>query len=136
MAEGTRPVPKWAVETTHLGSKAVSDTSNLLDALFAEALDGGFNDGVDVVGLVLLDPAGKVDLSTLHSSNVDGIAGEEVRNNGEVAILGKLVSDELAVGVDTEDVGQDEDGLVGLLLGLGEVGLHCETDSKVSNRSR
>lgn len=87
-----------------------------------------------MVGLVVGEPAGQVNLSALHSSDVDGVTGEEVRDDSEVAILGKLVSNELAVGVDAEDVGQDQDGLVGLLLGLGEVGLDCNAEETVSKR--
>lgn len=73
------------------------------------------------------DPSGEVGLSRLHIGELDGVAAEEVRDHGEVAIIGVFVGEELGVDVDSEDVAEDDNGLLGGLVALGvdDVRLGC-----------
>jgi hypothetical protein len=54
---------------------------------------------------VFRQPAGEVDLARFHVGNADIVTLEKVRDHSEVAIVGKLVSEELGVAEDTEDIG-------------------------------
>jgi len=111
-----------------LAAKAVANTSNTLNTQFlSEVLDGALDNGVDTTGLVVGNPLGEVDLAGFHVANLDGVAVEEVGDDGQVAIVGELVSKELAVDEETVDVGEDDDGLVGVLVvfGVGDVGVDC-----------
>lgn len=113
--------------STYLATEAVSNTANPLNTqLLPQVLDGRLDDRVDMGGLVLREPSLKVDLAGLEVLDLDRIALEEIRDDSQVALGGELVRDELAVGVDAEDIAQDEDGLLGVLvvLGVGEVSLN------------
>lgn len=90
-------------------------------------LDGSLNNGVNNGRLVVGDPRRQVGLSRLHIGELDGVAAEEVRDHGEVAIVGELVGEELGVDVDAEDVAENDNGLLGRLVALGvdEVCLGC-----------
>lgn len=120
------------VRLGYLCAEAVADCTNLLDAvLLLEGLDGLLDDGVDGllgVGVLavgaLLDPGH--DVLAAEAAEGDGVAVEEVRHEGQVAVGGELVGDQLGVLPDAEHVGQVEDGgvLVRLALGRGgEVGV-------------
>lgn len=111
-----------------LATEAVANTSNTLDAqVLSEILDGGFDNRVDTSGLVVRNPLGEVDLAGLHVANLDSVAVEKVGDDGQVAIVGVLIGKQLAVDEETEDVGEDDDGLFGVLvvLGVGDVGVNC-----------
>lgn len=113
---------------TYLATEAVSDTSNALDTkVLADMLDGSLNNGVNSGRLVVGDPRGEVGLSRLHIFELDGVTAEEVRDHGEVAIVGELVGEELSIDVDAKDVAEDDNGLLGGLvaLGVGDVCLGC-----------
>lgn len=119
---------RWEKSFTHLATEAVPDTSNALDTeVLADVLDGSLNNGVNNGRLVVGDPRGQVGLSRLHIGELDGVAAEEVRDHGEVAIVGELVGEELGVDVDSEDVAENDNGLLGRLVALGvdEVCLGC-----------
>lgn len=116
--------------TTNLATKAVPNTRDALDAqVLADVLDCRLDNGLDARGLVVGDPLGEVNLAGLHIANVDGVATEEVGQDGQVAIVGELVSEQLAVDEEAEDVGEDDDGLFGglVVLGVGEVGVDWES---------
>ena len=108
-----------------LGAEAVADSTDLLDAeSLTHVLDGLLDDGVDVGGLVVGQPGGQIGLAGLHGGDGDLVALEQVGDDSQVAIGGELVGEELGVGENAEDVGQEEDGLVGaLVLGVGDVGV-------------
>lgn len=68
----------------------------------------------------------------------EGVAVEGVEQQGQVAVGGKLVSDELAVLPDADDVGKQEDSnaLVSLVLGRGsEIGVVLAGLDHLSGRS-
>lgn len=92
-------------------------------------LDCRLDNGLDARGLVVGDPLGEVNLAGLHVADVDGVAAEEVGQDSQVAIVGELVGEQLAVDEEAEDVGEDNDGLFGSLvvLGVGEVGIDWES---------
>jgi len=117
-----------------LGTEAVADSTDLLDTeSLAQVLDGLVDDGLDIVGLVLGQPGGQVGLARLHDLEGDLVTLEQVRDDGQVAIVGELVGKQLGVGVDAEDVGQEEDGLFGaLVLGVGDVAVDYQVGSSVS----
>ena len=54
---------------------------------------------------MLGQPAGEVDLARFHVGNADIVTLEKVRDHSEIAIVGELVSEELGVAEDTEDIG-------------------------------
>lgn len=68
-------------------------------------------------------PGGQVSLAGLHVCNIDLVALEQVGDDGQVAGTGELVSEQLGIGEDAKDVGQEEDGFSGVLVvfGVGEV---------------
>lgn len=114
----------WA--NTNLATKAVPNTRNALDAqVLADVLDRRLDNGLDARGLVVGDPLREVNLAGLHVADVDGVTTEEVGQDGQVAIVGELVGEQLAVDKEAEDVGEDDDGLFGglVVLGVGEVGV-------------
>lgn len=51
------------------------------------------------------DPRGEVHLAAVHVGNLDLVAPEQIRDDGQVAIAGELVGEQLGVGEDAEDVG-------------------------------
>jgi hypothetical protein len=113
-----------------LAAEAVANGTDLLDAQgFAHILDGLLDDGVDVVGLVVGQPGGQIGLAGLHVGKRDLVTLEQVRNDGQVAIGGELVGEKLGIGENAEDVGQEEDGLVGaLVLGVGDIGVDYQVE--------
>jgi hypothetical protein len=113
-----------------LAAEAVTSGGDLLDAEgFAHILDGLLDDGVDVVGLVVGQPGGQIGLAGLHVGKRDLVTLEQVRNDGQVAIGGELVGEKLGIGENAEDVGQEEDGLVGaLVLGVGDIGVDYQVE--------
>lgn len=120
-------VPQKAADV--LATEAVANTSNTLNAqILSEVLNGALDNGVDTTGLVVGEPLGEVDLAGLHVADLDGVAVEEVGDDGQVAIVGVLVSKELAVDEETEDVGKDDDSLARVLvvLGVSDVGVDCK----------
>lgn len=116
-------------EFTHLSTETVPDTSNALDTkVLADVFDGSLNNGVNSGRLVVGDPGREIGLSRLHIGELDGVAAEEVRDHGEVTIIGVFVGEELGVDVDSEDVAEDDNGLLGGLVALGvdDVCLGCK----------
>lgn len=123
-----------------LGAVAVADGADLLETLLAQVLDGGVDDGEDGVGrvwgLAVRRFAGEPlhDLEALRRVNEDGIVVHDVGDDGEVAVGGELVGEQLRVGeLVAEDVGKEEDCgvLLDISAGLGDVSFDCEM---VSNK--
>ena len=111
---------------TYLRTEAVTHSTDLLHAQsLTDILDGSLHDGVDVGRLVLGQPGAQVDLAGIHVGSADLVTLEQVRDDRQVAALGELIGEELGVGEDAEDVGQEDDGLLrGLVvLGVGDVGV-------------
>lgn len=73
------------------------------------------------------NPIGQADLASLHIADLNGITVEQVRENCQVAIVGVLVGEQLAVDEEAEDVGKDDDGFLGglVVLRAGDVGVDC-----------
>lgn len=119
-----------------LATVAVADTANALDAEVVAHLSNDLvNNGLCVLGQVVLDPVH--DLEALGAVQWHGVALEQIWDDGEVAGGGKLVGEELDVGkCVAEDVAEDEDGIVGLLVGgVGKVGRDCAWLAMVMRRS-
>lgn len=74
---------------------------------------------------ISLEPRGDINLLGFEVVDLHRIAIEQIRQHGEVSISGESVGEELAVGEDAEDVGEEEKGGVGRGRG-GEVGEECE----------
>jgi hypothetical protein len=74
---------------------------------------------------VLGQPSAEVNLARLHIGNADLVTLEQVRDDGQVSTPGELIGEELGVGVDAEDVGQEDNSLLGglVVLGVGDVGV-------------
>lgn len=115
---------------TNLGTEAVTESTDLGEALLLEVLEGELDNGVDGllgVGVLAVRTFGQ----PLHEIEVFGtvqgerVAVEDVRNDGVVAVGGVLVGHQLAVLPDADDVGdvQQSDAVVLLALGLGNVGV-------------
>ena len=64
-------------------------------------------------------PCGEISLAGFHIADLDLVALEKIRDDSQVAIVGELVGEELGVAEDAEDVGQEDNGLVGVLVVLG-----------------
>jgi hypothetical protein len=104
----------------YLATEAVTDTSDSLDSqLLSEVLDCRLDNRVDVGGLVLREPGGKISLAGFHVTELDSVLLEEIGNDSEVSIASKFVGKQLGVNIDTENVAQNEDGLLGGLVVLG-----------------
>lgn len=106
-----------------LATVAVADTANALDAKVVAQLSNDLvNDGLCVLGQVVLDPVH--DLEALGAVQWHGVALKQIWDDGEVTCGSKLVGEELNVGeCVAQDVAEDEDGIVGLLVGgVGKVG--------------
>ncbi len=112
---------------TYLGPEAVSYSTNLCDSvLLLQCLDAVHHDRVNsslgmrvlAVG-ALLEPLHEIEF--LRAVEGDGIAIEHVEEQGQIAIGGKLIGDELAVLPNANDVRdeQDADALVRLVGGRG-----------------
>lgn len=73
------------------------------------------------------DPVWEADLAGLHVTKLDGVATEQVGDDGQVSIVGVLVGNHLAVDEDAEDVREDDDGLLGglVVLGVSDVDVDC-----------
>lgn len=74
---------------------------------------------------MLGEPCRQVDLARFHGFDIDRVALENIRDDSQVAIVGVLVGEELGVGVDSEDIGHEDNGLLGGLaaLGVGDIGI-------------
>lgn len=132
-----------------LGTEAVADATDALCAQLAlELLDDRVDNGVELLGLVVLQPAGEV--KALRDVDRNGVAVEEVGHNDEVAIGGVLIGDAgdqllamgfrcwmmqlraaaaLQLGVDelmAENVSEDHDSVFGaLVLRVRDIGVVC-----------
>lgn len=111
---------------TYLSTEAVPNSANLLHAQsLTDVLDRSLDDGVDVGGLVLGEPRGEINVAGVHVGDADLVTLEQIRDDGQVAALGELIGEQLGVGEDAEDVGEEDDGLLGglVVLGVGDVGV-------------
>lgn len=132
-----------------LGTEAVADATDALGAQLAlELLNDRVDNGVELLGLVVLQPAGEV--KALGNVDRNGVAVEEVGHNDEVAIGGVLIGDAgdqllamglrcwvmqlraaaaLQLGVDelmAENVSEDHDSVFGaLVLRVRDIGVVC-----------
>lgn len=108
------------MNVTYLATETVANSADLLHAeSLTDILDGGLNDGLDVGGLVLGKPRGQVSLAGFHVADLDLVALENIRDDSQVAIVGELVGEKLGIGKDTEDIGHEDNSLVGVLVILG-----------------
>lgn len=66
-------------------------------------------------------------IEAVRSVQAELVAIEQIRNERQVPISSELVGHELTVGPDTDDIGEKEDGLAGVLSGLfgrrGDIGV-------------
>lgn len=125
--------------SAHLGTEAVADGANLLDAQVPESLDALDDDGVNGRGSVrvvatgaLGDPFDKVKVALAVQRQ--RIAVEDVRQQHGVALGGIVVGQQLAVLPDANDVGDEEDALaIADLVGRrrGQVGVDGAVDLDV-----
>lgn len=109
---------------THLGAEAVADSTDLGDAQITQRLDTLEDNGVHSLGIVLAQPGREVE--AVGTVQRQGVAVEEIRDEGHVALGGEVVGHELAVLPDADHVGDVEDAaaLLGLALGRrGQVGV-------------
>jgi hypothetical protein len=114
---------------TYLSTEAVTNSADLLHAQgVTDVLDRSLDDGVDVGGLVLGQPSGEIGLAGFHVGDANLVTLEQIRDDGQVAALGELIGEELGVGEDAEDVGEEDNGLLGglVVLGVGDVGVDYE----------
>ena len=121
--------PRWDI--TYLGTKAVANGADLLHAeSLAHVLDGRGHDRIHTLGLVVGEPRREVDLASVHGLGADLVAMEQVGEDGQVAIVGELINQELVVDEDAEDIGEEDNSLLGLLviLRVGDVGLDCRRE--------
>lgn len=111
---------------THLPTKAIPNTTNLLHAeVLTEIFDSRFAHRIHVRGLVVFQPTHQVHFAGVHVLRLDGVTPEQVGDDGQEATVGKLVGEELAVVVNAHDIGEDENGLFGVLVaGVGDVGVN------------
>jgi hypothetical protein len=132
-----------------LGTKAVTDRSNLLEAfLLAEVLDAGLDDWVDLLEGVWVVTVGTLgqpahDVKVVWAVERNWVAVEQIWHDGVVALWrtsvwrpnkgrgtyvgGVLIGYQLAVLPDTNDIWQVEDSMAlmdNVALWLGDVGLN------------
>lgn len=104
----------------YLSTEAVTDASDSLDSqVLSEVLDCRLDNRVDGGGLMLRKPCGKISLSGFHVTELDSVLVEEIWNNSEVSIGSEFVGKQLGVDIDTENVAQYNNGLLGAPVILG-----------------
>lgn len=119
------------MDKTYFGTEAVTNRTQLLNTLLLlEVLDAHLDNGVDVVrgvgvvaGATLCEPAHEVEVGVAVEG--ERVAVEDVNDQGQVAVGGVLIGDQLAVLPDAEHVGDEQDASVLVCLlgcGHGEVG--------------
>lgn len=112
--------------STYLTAEAVANSADLLNAeSLTGILNSRLNDGLNVGGLVVGKPCTQISLARLHVAETDLVALEKIRDDSQVTIVGELVGEELGVDVDAEDIGQEDNGLLGglVILRVGDVGV-------------
>lgn len=74
---------------------------------------------------MVLEPIKEINLTDLHVSQLDGIATEKIGEDGQIAVVGELIGKHLAVDEDTENIREDDDGLLGglVVLRVSDVGI-------------
>lgn len=125
--------------SAHLGTEAVADGANLLDAQVPESLDALHDDGVNGRGSVRVVATGALgepfdEIKVALAVQRQRIAVEDVRQQHSVALRGKVVGQQLAVLPDANDVGDEEDALaIADLVGRrrGQVGVDSAVDLDV-----
>jgi hypothetical protein len=114
------------IAETYLSTEAVPNSTNALHTQsLTDILNRSLNNGINIRGLVLRQPGGQISLARFHIRDADLVTREQVRDDGQVSTLGELIGEELGVGEDAEDVGQEDDGLFGglVVLGVSDVGV-------------
>lgn len=115
----------WNKMVAYLSPEAVTKSTELLDAVFLfQGLDRVEDDGVNSLlgmGIVTSRAFGHPghEVKVARSVERDGVAVEGINDQGEVAIGGELISHQLAVLPDADDVGDVEqpDAVVLLISG-------------------
>lgn len=98
----------------YLGAEAVPQSAELLDAvLLLQGLDGLDDDGVDGLLGVRIVASGALshpghEVESAGAVEGDWVTVEDVNDQGKVAVGGELVSHELAVLPDSNDIGNVE----------------------------
>lgn len=73
-----------------------------------------------------LEPCGDIHILLIEIVSGQGIAVQQIRDDGEQAARGEVVGYQLDVLVDAEDVAEDDDCLFGRVVGgTGEVDVNC-----------
>lgn len=74
---------------------------------------------------MLGQPGTQIGFARLHVGDANLVTLEQVRDDRQIATLGEFISEQLGVGEDAEDIGQEDDGLLGglVVLGVGDVGV-------------
>ena len=101
--------PLCCILDTNLSTKTITRTSNLLGSQLLDIVECRLNHGFDLRRLMILQPRGQVHIPSMDK----GVTAEVIRENGQVAVCGEVVGEELAVVVDPKDVGEEEDGSLG-----------------------
>lgn len=125
--------------SAHLGTKAVPNSANLLDAQVPQSLDALDNNRVNsrrrvrvVATRALGNPLDEVKVALAVQRQ--RIAVEDVRHQHGVALGGEVVGQQLAVLPDANDIGDEENALAvaGLVGGRrGQVGVNGAVDLDV-----
>jgi hypothetical protein len=113
---------------SHFCAEAVPNSHHLFNAqILPEVLDGRLDNGIDALCGVFGEPGGKVDLPSRIVAQQQRIARKEVWQHRQVAIVGEVVGEQLAVADDAEDVADEDDGGIGVLvvLGIHEIRRDC-----------
>lgn len=112
---------------TYFSAKAVANPSDLRDPQsLAQVSNDLRDDGIHGIRRVSLEPGGDIYILVIEIIGGQGVAVEQIRDDGEQAARGEVVGDQLDVLVDTEDVAEDDDCLFGRVAGgTGEVDVNC-----------
>ena len=61
---------------------------------------------------MLGQPAGKVDVARMHTRGTKLATLEEVGHDNQVSLISEIISEQLGIGVNAKDVGQEDDNFV------------------------
>lgn len=108
-------------------TEAVPHSCDLLDLQgLAQVSNDLLDDRIHSIWQMSLEPAGKIHILVVEVFNGHCITVQQVRDDSEESTRGEVVSDQLDVLVDAEDVAKDDDRVFGRVIGgARKVGINC-----------
>lgn len=113
-------------ESTYSSAITVPNPCDLLDVQsIAQVSNNLLDNGIHGIRRVLWEPSGEIYFLVIEIVSGQGVAVQEIRDDGQKSTCGEAVGHQLGILVDAEDVAKDDDGLFGRVVGGAcEVGVN------------